>query len=157
MRKNLTQGLNRQEYGTFILITNSLYFLVDFIQIVKFEQHSTIIEDLLSKDSTIEDSIEDLNSKDATIEDSVEVMKVNLEDVIDNRISLIDVKITDLESNVTELESNVSTIIDTKIGEFDVKIDTLETDISTLIDTKLVELEDDIVSSSFFLCETLVI
>ena len=77
-------------------------------------------------------------------------MKVNLEDVVDNRISLLDVKIT-------ELESNVSTIFDTKIGEFDVKIDALETNISTLIDTKLVELEDDIVSSSFFLCETLVI
>ena len=73
-------------------------------------------------------------------------MKVNLEDVIDNRIGLIDDKIT-------ELESNVSTNIDTKIEEFDVKIDTLETNISTLIDTKLVELEDDIVSSSFFLCE----
>ena len=70
-------------------------------------------------------------------------MKVNLEDVVDNRISLLDVKIT-------ELESNVSTILDTKIGEFDVKIDTLETNISTLIDTKLVELEDDIVSSSVF-------
>ena len=146
MRKNLTQGLNRREYGTFILITN-IYFLVNFIQIVKFEQHSAIIEDLLSKDTTIEDSIEDLTSKDATIEDSVEVMKVNLEDVVDNRISLLDVKIT-------ELESNVSTILDTKIGEFDVKIDTLETNISTLIDTKLVELEDDIVSSSVFFCET---
>ena len=137
----------------FILKTNK-YFLVNSIQIVKFEQHSTIIEDLLSKDSTIEDSIEDLNSKDATIEDSVEVMKVNLEDVIENKIGLIDVKFTELESNVTELESNVSTIIDTKIGEFDVKIDTLETDISTLIDTKLVEIEDDIVSSSFFFFKT---
>ena len=105
---------------TFIIITN-IYFLVYFIQIVKFEQHSAIIEDLLSKDTTIEDSIEDLNSKDATIEDNVEVMKVNLEG---------------------------------KIGEFDVKIDTLETDISTLIDTKLVEIEDDIVSSSFFFFKT---
>ena len=73
----------------------------------------------------------DLNSTDTSIKDSIEEMKLDMDDVIDNKIGEIDIKIIDLESIINELESNVSTIIETKIGEFD---------------TKIVELEEDIVS-----------
>ena len=146
MKQKLTTTTLILESAVFYYCYKNNLIATNFIQLEKFEQHDAIINDLKSEDTSIKDFIVDLNSTDTSIKDSIEEMKLDMDDVIDNKIGEIDIKIIDLESAINELESNVSTIIETKIGEFDNKIDELESNISTLIDTKIVELEEDIVS-----------